>query len=76
MVAPIPEHEFGRLVREHGCILRPTAKEFEIVTKEGQFVCSLAISHKKRGRREIKPVYVRIFLQAMKAIKEAKSKDK
>ena len=52
MVAPIPEHKFSRLVRFHGCVLRPTAKEYEIVTKEGQFVCSIAISHKKGGKRD------------------------
>ena len=69
MVAPIPEHKFNRLVRDHDCILRPTSKEYEILTRDGQFVCSVAISHKKGGKREIKPVYIKRFLQAIETIR-------
>lgn len=73
MVAPLPEHKFNRLVREYGCILLPTSKEYEIITKDGQFVCSIAISHKKGSKREIKPVYIKRFLQAIESIRETTS---
>lgn len=72
MPAPMPEHAFRRLVSQQGCVMKKTSKEYEILTKEGKFICNLAVSHGRGRRREVRPIYIKRFLNAIKEIKESR----
>ena len=45
-------------------MLEPSGSEWDVMRGE-DIVCHLAISHKKGGKREIKPIYLRRFREAI-----------
>lgn len=63
-MGPIPEKEFARLVRSHGCKIVMNGSHGTIY-RNGNFVSGFVVSHKHGGKREVKRVYVRQFLKAV-----------
>lgn len=61
MPAPMPEKDFLKLVKEHGCAVKMKGSHGSIY-RNGVLVSRFAVSHRKGGKREVKPVYVRQFL--------------
>jgi hypothetical protein len=64
-MGPIPEREFVRLIRSHGCNIVMNGNHGSIY-RDGNFLTGFAVSHKHGGKREVKPVYVRQFLKAIR----------
>ena len=62
MTAPIPFRKFKRLVRQYGCSVVRRSKEWGVVNEFGKLICTFAVSH---GKQEVKPVYIRQFLEAV-----------
>ena len=63
-MGPIPERDFVKLVRSHGCEIVMNGSHGTIYRNDN-FVSGFAVSHKHGGKREVKPVYVRQFLKAV-----------
>ena len=60
--APLEEHKFIKLVKSFDYNVVSTSKHCKIVDKNDELVMVFAISHSKRGKREVKPVYINLFL--------------
>lgn len=66
MVAPIPEREFIKMVTGANCTIELNGSHGAIYRVDGSLVSRFAVSHKHGGKREIKQVYVRQFVQAIR----------
>jgi len=68
--APIPEHEFERILKENRCRSEKRGSgEYAILRdSDGRLVSTYAVRHK--GKREVKPVYKTNFLRALERIKQ------
>lgn len=64
-MGPIPEREFAKMVKSHGCKIVMNGTHGSIY-RDDNFVTGFAVSHKQGGKREVKPVYVRQFLKAIR----------
>lgn len=62
MIAPMPFHRFKRLVRQYGCSVEKTRKEWRVIDGDGKPICNFAVTH---GKQEVKPVYISLFLNAI-----------
>jgi len=68
MPAPLEEHKFKQLVNSKNYNIRALTKHYEIVDSENNQLMTFAISHKKGGKREIKQIYVKKFLELTKEV--------
>ncbi len=66
MPGPLSFRQFEALVRSYGCTMEIIGRHGAI-RKDGKYVSRFAITHGKRTKgNEVKDVYVRIFLRAMR----------
>ena len=68
--APLEEHKFEKLVKNYGYNIISSSKHYQIVDSNNDFLMEFAISHKKQGKREVKPIYIKLFLNKIKQTKE------
>lgn len=64
--APLEEHKFIKLVKSFGYCIVPASKHHKIVDVNDNLLMVFAVSHGKKGKREIKPVYINLFLNKIK----------
>lgn len=68
-MGPMPLRKFEQLVKSHGCHIERSSKEWVIVDSYGAKIVPFAVTHgKQRKRNEVKPIYVKQFLKAIKNI--------
>lgn len=68
--APLEEHKFEKLVKSFDYKVISSAKHHKIVNSEDETLMVFAVSHNKTGKREVKPIYIKLFLDKIKQIKE------
>src|SRR6185369_14419547 len=67
--APIPEHEFDKFLREHGCEGRATTKHRAIYRKsDGKKISTYSVAHGKGKKGDVLPIYKKNFLEALKEL--------
>lgn len=59
---PISRRDFEKLLRQYDCFLERGRKEWKVKSSDGKTVCIVAVTH---GKQEVKPIYVKIFLNAI-----------
>ena len=60
--APLEEYKFIKLVKSFNYDVISSSKHNKIIDENGNCLMVFAISHSKRGKREVKPVYINLFL--------------
>lgn len=60
--APLEEHKFIKLVKSFDYDVVSSSKHHKIVNANNEFLMVFAISHSKKGKREVKPIYINLFL--------------
>lgn len=69
--APLEEHKFKQLVKNYGFKIVSASKHHKIVfLSNGEVLMYFAIDHSKNGKREVKPVYINLFLKKIQEIEE------
>lgn len=63
--APLEEHKFIKLVKSFGYEVISSSKHHKIVDINEDLLMVFAISHSKKGKREVKPVYINLFLNKL-----------
>ncbi len=67
--APLEEHKFKKLVKSYGFKVISASKHHKIVSLDnGEILMYFAISHNKNGKREIKPIYINLFLKKIQEL--------
>jgi len=62
--APLEEHKFEKLVKNYGFKVVSASKHHKIVySSDDKTLMIFAVSHSKTGKREVKPVYINLFLK-------------
>ena len=65
--APLEERKFEKLVKNYGYKVVSASKHHKIVySLDDKTLMIFAVSHSKSGKREVKPVYINLFLQKVK----------
>lgn len=64
--SPLEEHKFKRLVKEYNCTVVQTKKHYLIVNARGVKISRFAVTHSKKGKREVLPIYINQFLDKIK----------
>jgi hypothetical protein len=63
----MPEREFYRLLKKHGCRWEQRSKHSSIFFGD-IYISGFAVAHSKGGKREVKPFYVNQFLKRFKEL--------
>lgn len=61
--APLEEHKFNKLVKNYGFKVISASNHHKIVNDSEETLMVFAISHSKSGKREVKPIYINLFLK-------------
>lgn len=64
--APLEEHKFIKLAKSLGYKVIHSAKHYKIVDANEDFLMVFAVSHSKSGKREVKPIYINLFLNKVR----------
>jgi hypothetical protein len=63
--APMPLHKFKKVVSSFGFYFEQNGSHFKVKDKYDKTLITGAIAHKKSGKQEVKPIYIKKFLDLM-----------
>ena len=67
--APLEEHKFKQLVKNYGFKIVSASKHHKIISlNNGETLMYFAVYHNKNGKREVKPVYINLFLRKIQEL--------
>ena len=67
--APLEERKFKKLVESYGFKVVSSSKHHKIVYSfDNKTVMVFAVHHSKQGKREVKPIYINLFLNKIQEL--------